>query len=262
MTQAFVSSLLMPVCRQLQHVETNNLMQWSDTIPPLPHCEHIKEIFEYANTTAPFQILERTRLMAGALEPMIDHCSNLTSVRISTVGQFGGQSSQGESREDRMYKSWARLLSSRRDNLHELFFEQGVSFTNFRRREQRSMYDQFNGEMRPMDRLFVRWVLPVLLEAPWPSMERMDIRGVGRYTRIHYQRRRPLPHEMSEKDVEYDFMQRFGVGDWELKVTRFAFPQQAKDALRELVGGATFIIEEEVERDYEDLTIGDIGLFV
>lgn len=31
-----------------------------------------------------------------------------------------------------------------------------------------------------MDQLFIQWLLPTLLDARWPHMKRMEIKGVGR----------------------------------------------------------------------------------
>ncbi|KAF2824053.1 hypothetical protein CC86DRAFT_63425 [Ophiobolus disseminans] len=264
MSREFVARILEPTHQRLQHIEINNLMQWSDADPPLPPFDSLQDLETHLTKVALVQVLPRTRLMAGALDPLIDCCSNLTSLRITTIGQYEGFTAHQNSRDDRMYESWARLLNSVRSHLRKFSFEQGVDRLKFERQAQQTTSRtsrSFINKMRPMDQLFVDWLLPVLLEAKWPEMRRMEIRGVGRCTKTYYHMwRPPVAQDMSEEDAIYDLSRRFGVGDWEVKVTRIAFTSRAKEKLKSLIGEASLILDEESEHDYEDLVCEDIGL--
>jgi hypothetical protein len=70
-----------------------------------------------------------------------------------------------------------------RTTLHYLFFEQcegrKTSCAPVVRRGRHQTTD-----IRLMDWLFVQQILPVLLDAPWPQMKRVEIRGVGRIEHI------------------------------------------------------------------------------
>jgi pimeloyl-ACP methyl ester carboxylesterase len=72
-----------------------------------------------------------------------------------------------------VYKEWASLITSVKGHLKRLTFEQAPSGT-FRRANQ---------TRRPMDQRFHDYLLPVLLEGGWNNLERLEIRGVGRWYR-------------------------------------------------------------------------------
>jgi hypothetical protein len=146
----------------MNSIEINNLMQWSDSEPQLPQHTHLRDLSAYVHGVDPVKVLN-TRLMVGALDPLIGCCSMLTSLCITTVGEY--EPYIPEARKDLLYQSWARLLSSVRSTLRRFYFEQGFN---------RNDYDGTKGYCRPrprtdersMDKLFVQWILPVLLEAP------------------------------------------------------------------------------------------------
>jgi hypothetical protein len=72
-----------------------------------------------------------------------------------------------------VYKEWASLITSVKGHLKRLTFEQAPSGT-FRRANQ---------TRRPMDQRFHDYLLPVFLEGGWNNLERLEIRGVGRWRR-------------------------------------------------------------------------------
>lgn len=111
-----------------------------------------------------------------------------------------------------------------------------------------------------MDRPFVRWILPALVEAKWPQMRRMCIRGVGRWTRTCW---RPEPlrdHERSSEDVLYRVIGHSEANGYKVQVTRIALTSYAKAQLQEAVSKATLILNEEQSGDYEDLYGGEAGV--
>jgi hypothetical protein len=104
-----------------------------------------------------------TRVMVGALDPLLGCCSNLTSLRITTVGEYEPRF-PGELEND-LYRSWARFLNSARSTLNSFYFEQGYNRCNYGCTKGYCCPRPTTNE-RMMDRLFVQWILPVLLEAP------------------------------------------------------------------------------------------------
>jgi hypothetical protein len=177
------------------------------------------------------------------------------SLRITTVGEY--EPYIPEVNKDLLYQSWARLLNCVRNTLRSFSFEQGYS---------RNEYAGQKGYCRPrprinersMDRLFLWWILPVLLEAPWPQMSRMSIRGVGRHETTLWLSN--PPNTMDEPDSIIDITEHGGKIRYEVQVARIAFPSRAKDDLQKLVGKATLIIEEDPLQDYENLSYGDCGI--
>ena len=112
--------------------------------------------------------------MIDTLDPLVGRCPHLTTLRLAVLGPC--DESEVGSREERLYMSWARFLDSVRETLLELYYEQEYSYNEQRLRDDFPKPDFFP---RPMDRLFARHILPVLVEAPWPRMHIMDIKGVG-----------------------------------------------------------------------------------
>jgi hypothetical protein len=77
-----------------------------------------------------------------------------------------------------VYKEWASLITSVKGHLKRLTFEQAAP-------PSRS-YVRFGGgnqTRRPMDQRFHDYLLPVFLEGGWNNLERLEIRGVGRWCR-------------------------------------------------------------------------------
>jgi hypothetical protein len=75
-----------------------------------------------------------------------------------------------------VYKEWASLITSVKGHLRRLTFEQAAppkgSYIRFR---------SGNQARRPMDQRFHDYLLPVFLEGGWNNLERLEIRGVGRW---------------------------------------------------------------------------------
>lgn len=85
MTRTFLSRILAPPFDRFTSIETKNLMRWSEFEPALPEGTHLRELSAYVYRANP-QKTSDTRLMVGALDPLIGCCSNLTNLHITTVG--------------------------------------------------------------------------------------------------------------------------------------------------------------------------------
>jgi hypothetical protein len=255
MTRTFLSRILAPPFDRFTSIEMNNLMQWSEFEPASPEDTHLRELSAYVHRINPPKISD-TRLMVGALDSLIGCCSNLTNLHITTVGEW--EPYVPEDHEHNLYQSWTQLLSSVRNTLRSFYFEQGYNRRN---------YNSEKGYCRPrptinerkMDRLFVQWLLPVLLEAPWPQMSRMELRGIGRMQqRLRLLSKPPSP--VHGQDNIYEIIKHEERYGYKVKWTHMAFPSRAKDELQKLVGNATLVIEEEQSQDYEDISYGDFGI--
>jgi hypothetical protein len=255
MTRAFLSRILAPPFDRFTSIETNNLMQWSEFEQALLEETHLREVSAYVHRINPPKTSD-TRLMVGALDRLIGYCSNLTNLHVTTIGEW--EPYVPEDHEHNLYQSWARLLNSVRNTLCSFYFEQGYNRRN---------YNSEKGYCRPrptinerkMDRLFVQWLLPVLLEAPWPQMSRMELRGIGRLQQKLRLLSKP-PSPVHGRDNIYEIIKHEERYGYKVKWTHIAFPSRAKDELQRLMGNATLIIEEEQSQDYEDISYGDFGI--
>jgi len=80
---------------------------------------------------------------------------------------------------------------------------------------------------------FGEYIMPVLLEATWPRIKRMEIKGVDFGVAVEY-----MPEHVGEK-MQVDF----------------------KQSLRALLPhNAELVLEEEQEREYEVIPYDDLGL--
>ncbi|KAH4151528.1 hypothetical protein HBI81_066770 [Parastagonospora nodorum] len=267
MSRELVACILRPQLQSnsnLTHLELNDVSQWAETTPPLPTFSHLRESQTYfRDHFHDHTPVYDSRQMIDALDPLIDRCPYLTSLRIAILGPC--EEHGPDSREERLYRSCARFISSVRKTLRNLNFEQGYSFN-----EQTGWDRPWNRREkifpRPMDRIFARFILPVLLEAPWPCMEKMELRGVGEYTR-EYTRRYPVPADTD--DVEYtDRRESFPINGkrrnthWTFNITVKSFPSatQMQLDLQALIPQATILVEEEVEQDFESFIEESYGI--
>lgn len=123
--------------------------------------------------------------MRRVLEPLEGRCTALKSLLLRKAGQesiqlescnFTGMGGWSPEADDAVYGEWATFLSSVIPTLEILVFEQAVA-PKTGRRSGRDGYQT----VRPMDERFRRLLLPNLLAGSWPRLQRMEIRGVGRW---------------------------------------------------------------------------------
>jgi len=196
------------------------------------------------------------RYMMGLLDSYVGNFTALTSLCIATIGNSFTDVWYDTELGDRQYSEWARFMRSVRHTLHSLSFKQGYN---------RNDYDTPRGirpplphySYRPMDILFRQWILPVLLEAPWPRVKQMEIRGVGRHVQSWHSDHMPTEQELSEPGLQLELISeqsRDGRTEMRKHLTHIAFPHEKREELlRLLPGGAKLIVEEDQERDYEEL---------
>jgi hypothetical protein len=122
-----VNNILAPSRENLKHLELNILLQWSEASPPLPQNFSSEQLEAYWRLhSTKHKPIPNTRLMAGALDCLLDHCATLTSLCITTASN-GGDWIDSKSWDDRRYSSWAHFLTSVLGQLHNLSFKQGTS---------------------------------------------------------------------------------------------------------------------------------------
>jgi hypothetical protein len=187
----------------LKHIEPNDLRQWSETTLPLPTSVHMRELQAYFvdhERDSIHVLVDGSRQMTDALDLFVGHCPHLTLLRIAILGPC--VEPELESREQRLYQSCACFIASVRKTLHDLDFEQGYSHDEETSWE--NPYDQ--GEPifpRPMDRIFVQQILPLITDGPWPFLEHIKIRSVRDTNREMSRDLLPTEFELKSDDVAY-----------------------------------------------------------
>ena len=263
MTRDLVECILASSSEQIEHLELNNLLQWSEIVPPLPKFANFQDIYQYwKEHRGDHEALQDTRIMAGALDFYLGRCHLLTSLCIATVGN-GDHWRRVSDWDDRRYRSWADFLDLVRNNVCYLSFKQGVN-----RNEYAALRGSRPGRSRctyrDMDHRFRQWIMPVLLNAPWPKVKRMEIKGVGRSWETRYSQKLPTEAELAEPGVKYQVEKSRNFSrssEYEIEINRPAFPYAVRDELRGLLPeGAELVVQEEQERDYEYLSDDDNGI--
>jgi hypothetical protein len=268
MSRSLVTCILRPQAQGpsiLTHLELNDLSQWSETTPPFPPFPHLRELQSYYADHEDDQSHEHvpgSRQMLDALDPLTGHCPHLTSLRIAILGPC--EESGPESREKRLYESCARFLGSVRKTLKTLDFEQGYNYN-----DQASYDNAYEPrEMkfpRPMDRLFARHVLPVLLERAWPCMERMEISGVGNTKRQHGRATRPTEEERKNNEVVLeDVRECIEDGErwfyWNIVVVAFPSAADMQVQLQRLVPHGSVVVDEDGDQNFETFMEDSYGI--
>jgi hypothetical protein len=110
--------------------------------------------------------------MNGAVNPLVTHCQ-LTTLHIGTLGRSNDGSREPSHQYHSLYASWARFLSSTRSSLQTFIFDQDVNpyISTCGTRRKWTTH-------REVDVLLSRYILPVLLEAPWPRLKSVKLMGV------------------------------------------------------------------------------------
>ncbi|KAF2687482.1 hypothetical protein K458DRAFT_386297 [Lentithecium fluviatile CBS 122367] len=160
----------------LRHLDLCNLQQWSETDPPLPSFPHLRDLAIYRKHRKDIKFVPNSGFMVGVPDPLIGRYTALTSLRISTAGE--DKEDGQDPRDDLMYVFWARFLKSVWPTLEHFFFVQGGN---------NGLWTAF----------FVEYILPILLEGPWPRIKRMHLRGIGSSTNT-YERADPSTEEEVE----------------------------------------------------------------
>ncbi|KAH7071985.1 hypothetical protein BKA63DRAFT_516747 [Paraphoma chrysanthemicola] len=231
MTRAFVFRVLQPSSEHLEHLTLNNLLRWSDGAQPLPQFEHISALNDYLyENNAEEELKPPFRLMLGALDSLIGQ-SSLTTLCIGTLGDKG-RNRDADPRYDELYSSWSRILDGSRCTLQRFCFDQGVESYGHGR-PQRTVRRQ-----READRLFSKWILPVLLDSPWPLLRRLQLKGV-----------QSLIHE--------DQFIRLGPAETQLPKINLEISDLLSKTLPE---GASIAVDAWASREYEKFYYEDMGV--
>jgi hypothetical protein len=205
--------------------------------PPAPAPDHLQGLSRYydANRTR-LQMQSNEQVTAETLSTLANRCFALTSLRITKTGPDSLK--RPHAQDELIYDSWARLLKSVRNTLCDLFFEQceGTPLQTSSAPERVSERWRTD-RLRPMEWLFSRHILPVLLDAPWSHMRRMEIRGAG----------------LSERaPPTYPILNGEG--------TPNSFPLEAEEKLRDLLGCEAELIIGKSTQEREHVDPVDAGI--
>jgi hypothetical protein len=271
MTREFVACLLKPPSlsstyhQQILYLDLNNLFQWSRVEPPLLNFDHLRDAAIYLEKHQGDGIIQAERKsMVGHLDSLVGQLTALKGLRIGTIGLV--QDVSQDPHPDLLYASWARLLNSVRGSLQSFHFDQGFN-RNDEGRDRGSRPGRPRTDHRAMDSKFLKYILPVLLEAPWPCLKRLRIYGVGRKTHHYDSPARPTEEELKEPGTHWtvDEVWRGGDVQYAIKKTNIAIPPRVREHLKDLlrnekVAETELVIAEEQGRDWEYLHFGDTGI--
>ncbi|MCJ1402952.1 hypothetical protein MMC11_006173 [Xylographa trunciseda] len=118
----------------------------------------------------------------GCLQPLIGRCTALQHLSLRSVGQDDVHDALwSPAKDEARYAEAAEFIASVRPTLRTLVFEQGLQADDDSDpgcgSSRAGLSTREAG--RPMDVRFVKYIVPVLVEAPWPHLREMVIRGVG-----------------------------------------------------------------------------------
>jgi hypothetical protein len=114
--------------------------------------------------------------MRGHLRPLIGRFTHLKHLSLHTVGQFhDSEPSWSEARDKARYSEIADFITSVKSTLTSLTFVQGLPERP--RAILITRADQWLG--RPMNTYFLSYILPCLIQGPWPEPKVLSVRGVG-----------------------------------------------------------------------------------
>ena len=114
--------------------------------------------------------------MQNILSVMASKCTSLRKLTLRKVGQrdqFDYPFLWMEILDKDVYVEWAFFISSMKEALQTLVFDQGERYRPWTADAQPGV--------RPMDRRFEEWVFPVLVgdgEDGWEKLKRVEVRGV------------------------------------------------------------------------------------
>ncbi|RFU27624.1 hypothetical protein B7463_g8701, partial [Scytalidium lignicola] len=118
--------------------------------------------------------------MRGYLQRLEGRCISLRRLALRSAGQdYDGDFFWSDAIDEQRYKEYASFIRSVRGTLQHLVFEQGI-------RQEKSYnpisylglrFSQIGA--RTMDKRFLKYILPVLVEGPWPALKMMEIFGLG-----------------------------------------------------------------------------------
>jgi hypothetical protein len=177
-----------------------------------------------------------------------------------------------ESHDQPRYAAWARLLRLVKPQLHSFVFEHGTSpleedTSPFILRCGGSPLPQ---SLRPMDVLFLRELLPVIVQGgkdSWPSLRRLELRGLKRWRSsvirdrdITEEDRRAVGEDLIETEPCYDRAHSGKILGWKWHRTRWPLPESKKERIRQAVGSNCICVFEEEARDWYEHSWGITGI--
>ena len=138
------------------------------------------------NSTEPPRDTEETKLagtMRGVLPLIQGRCSTLRSFSYRKPGWWKQLRGMPASQDEECYLEVASFIGSVAGRLEAFTFEQGVteSILNNEQWSIRASASPAAQNMKPMDERFVKHVLPVLMNTPWPFLKELNIIGVGKW---------------------------------------------------------------------------------
>lgn len=249
---------------RIEHLHLNSIIEWSGTDVPLPKFDHLGELSEYydSHRDNDFVVEPNRGMLAGVVDPLIGHCTALTSLHITTSAETT-DASLTETYEDGLFKSWANLIRSTRNGLTKLVFEHirvaRHDFWDWPCSKGTILHPHFG---RQIDKMFFFHILPVLVEGPWPRMKHMEFRGVGLRKAGNYTRRPPSEEALTVPYIDYTVTDRDSRrAPYKVCQIVNAFPTDAREQVARLMDEAAELVVCEYRRGVDvDRLLGETGI--
>ncbi|KAH8810888.1 hypothetical protein F5884DRAFT_262116 [Xylogone sp. PMI_703] len=164
---------------RLINLDFDNLQDIGQMKDREPIDEEIKlsELAEY-NDPQGTPMVRHTGPMRNFLWDFVGRCTALQRLALRSSGQdYDADFLWSDTIDAQRYKEYASFIRSVRGTLQHLVFEQAVRQGEIHR-SCRAPHPHQTGA-RPMDKRFLNYILPVLIERPWPVLQSMEILGLG-----------------------------------------------------------------------------------
>ncbi|KAK7730135.1 hypothetical protein SLS57_001796 [Botryosphaeria dothidea] len=242
----------------LVSLATINLQEYADPIPPLPKDISLRQITDRlevtAHTHAPLQPLTSTfpGPMCGHLRPLTNRCPKLTHLEIRTYAPW--EHWEKITLDDTRYEEWAHFIRSVRPTLRTLIFEHHRAESSRLWRTNRS--HPFGARGRPaLWSLFNAHLLPVIIEAPWPRLRRMELAGFHEITRCFACLNPPDFSQWESPHLTFEVLDA-GRGStnntWAVRETHVALNDEEKTAIRDHLGESVELVIKGGGRKFEN----------
>ncbi|KAH7041966.1 hypothetical protein B0J12DRAFT_217329 [Macrophomina phaseolina] len=255
----FITTILASIDpANLASLSTINLQEYADPVPPVPRDMPLRQIATHLETTArnraPLRPLTSTfpGPMHGHLRPLTDRCPKLTHLEIRTYAPW--EHWEKISLDDTRYEEWAHFIRSVRSTLRTLIFEHHRSESSRLWRTNRS--HPFGARGRPaLWTLFNDHLLPVITEAPWPSLKRLELSGFHEITRCFACLSPPDFAQWEGPHLTFEVLDA-GTGStnntWAVRETHVALNEEEKKEIKKHLGDEVELTIRGGSRKFEN----------
>ncbi|EOD48689.1 hypothetical protein UCRNP2_4547 [Neofusicoccum parvum UCRNP2] len=242
-SKQFVSAILDSINPEnLVSLATINLQEFADPLPPLPKNMPLREAAQFLENHS--HIHDPTRTLSSTfagpmhnhLAPLTSRCPKLAHLEIRSYAPW--EHWEKISLDDARYAEWAAFIRSARPSLRTLVFEHHRAESSRLWRTNRS--HPWGARGRPaLWTLFNAHLLPVVTEAPWPRLERVELAGFHEITRCFACLSVPDFAQYEGPHLTFEVLDtgRGATNDtWAVRETHVALNAEERDAIEKHLG--------------------------